>query len=73
MVLLTLRLLVTHVAGLAAFRIVRVPSLSKVLLRRDSKNEFLLAFATNQNPRFKPNLHRVPPLRSTTFLVAKQR
>jgi hypothetical protein len=73
MVLLTLRFLVPHVAGLTALWIVRVPSLSKILLRRDSKYEFLLALTTNQNPRLKPTLHRVPPLRSTTLHVAEQR
>ena len=62
MVLITLRLFVPHVAGFAPFRIFRVPTLGKVLLSCDSKCEFLVALAANQNPRLKPTFHRVPPL-----------
>ena len=60
MVLITLRFLESHVAGFAPFRIFRVPTFSEVLLSRDSKCEFLVALAANQDPRLKPNLHKVP-------------
>ena len=52
MVLITLRLFVSHVASFAPFRIFRVPALSKVLLSRNGKCEFLVALAANQDPRF---------------------
>ena len=60
MVRITLRFFVSHVASFAPFWIFRVPTLSKVLLSRDSKSEFLVALAANQDPRFKPIFHRVP-------------
>ena len=52
MVLITLRLFVSHVASFAPFRIFCVPTLSKILLSRDGKCELLVALAANQDPRF---------------------
>ena len=43
-ILITLRLFELHVAGLAALGIIRVSSLSKVLLRRDSEYKLLVTF-----------------------------
>jgi hypothetical protein len=44
MVSITLRLLELHVAGLTSLGIIRVSSLSKILLSRDSEYELLVTF-----------------------------
>lgn len=41
---ITLRLLEPQMAALAAFRIIRVSLFSKILLRRDSEDKFLVTF-----------------------------
>jgi hypothetical protein len=44
MMRITLRFLELQVAALAAFRIIRIPFFSKILLRRDSEDKFLVTF-----------------------------
>ncbi len=43
----SLKFLVLHVTGLTAFRIIRVSSFSKILLRRDSEYELLVTFTAH--------------------------
>ena len=57
----TLHSFEAHMASLAALGVFCIPPLAKILLGGGGKDELLVTFATNQNPRLEPILHQGSP------------